>query len=219
MGRLAPTAVTLVTLVAAVSICAQESNQVTKSGDGVTYQQLIDAAQEPENWLTYSGQYNGQRFSQLTQIDDGNVKNLKVKWVRQFRSFEKFETSTLVVDGMMYGTLPRNEVFALDPKTGIRYWSYRHPLPDKLSVCCGQVNRGLGILGDTLSMGTLDARLVALDAKSGRVRWNVKVADNETGYAITSAPLIVKDMVITGVAGGEFSIRGFLDAYDAKTGE
>ena len=214
MARIKPTTLMLVTFFAGMAY-AQESHQ----NPGVTYERLVNAAQEPQNWLMYSGQYNGQRFSRLKQLDDGNVENLKVKWVRQFRSFEKFETSPLVVDGMMYGTLPRNEVFALDAKTGIQYWKYRHPLPEKLAVCCGQVNRGLAMLGDTLYMGTLDARLVALDAKSGRVLWNVKVADSETGFAITSAPLVVKDMVITGVAGGEFGIRGFVDAYDAQTGE
>ncbi len=214
-------ALTLVILVAcAGAIRGQEANLIGRSIDGVSYQQLVDAAQDPGSWLTYSGQYNGQRFSRLDQINDRNVGELKVKWARQFGSFEKFETSPLVVDGVMFGTMPRNEAFALDPKTGARYWTYRHPLPDTLTVCCGQVNRGFGMLGDTLYMGTLDARLVALDAKSGRVRWNVKVVDNpETGYAITAAPLVVKDMVITGITGGEYGIRGFLDAYDAKTGQ
>ncbi len=206
-------------VVGAGAIRSQEPGPTGKSADGVTYQRLLGAAQEPESWLTYSGQYNGQRFSRLDKIHDRNVGNLKVKWVRQFKSFEKFETTPLVVDGMMYGTVARNEVFAMDPRTGVRYWTYRHPLPDGLRVCCGQVNRGVAMLGDTLYMGTLDARLVALDSKSGHVRWDVKVADYETGYAITSPPLAVKDMVITGIAGGEYGIRGFLDAYDAKTGE
>ena len=185
----------------------------------VTYEGILRAAEDPANWLTYSGQYSSQRFSRLDQINHTNVHNLRVKWVRQFRTFEAIETSPLVVDGVMYATLPRNELLALDAKTGLRYWTYTHPLPDQLSVCCGDVNRGVGILGETLYMGTLDARLLAIDSKSGNVRWNVKVADNESGYAITGAPLVVKDMIITGIAGGEFGIRGFLDAYDAKTGK
>ncbi len=186
---------------------------------GVTYQQLLAASTNAGNWMTYSGQYNGQRFSRLDQVNDDNAHQLRLKWVRQIQTRTAFETTPLVVDGVMFLTLPENKVWAVDAATGLPYWKYDHGLPGQLAVCCGKVNRGLAILGDTLYMGTLDAKLVALDSKSGNVRWIQTVADSKKGYSITGAPLIVKDMVITGIAGGEYGIRGFLDAYDARTGK
>jgi alcohol dehydrogenase (cytochrome c) len=185
----------------------------------VTSERLRQAEKEPGNWLMYSGQYNGQRHCRLDQINDRNVHELRVKWVRQFPTQIAIETSPLVIDGVMYATLPENELVALDAKTGLPYWTYKYPLPKRLSICCGKVNRGVAILGDTLYMGTLDGHLLARDARSGKERWKVLVAPGDKGHSITSAPLVVKDMVITGIAGGEFGIRGFLAAYDAKTGK
>ena len=186
---------------------------------GVTFPQLLDASKNPGNWLTYSGQYNSQRFSRLTQVSDQNAGELRLKWVRQIQTKTAFETSPLVVDGVMFLTLPENKVWAVDAQSGLPYWKYDHGMPGQLAVCCGKVNRGLAILGETLYMGTLDAKLVALDSKSGNVRWIRSVAEPKKGFSITGAPLVVKDMVITGVAGGEYGIRGFLDAYNAQTGE
>ncbi|MGE0759363.1 MAG: PQQ-binding-like beta-propeller repeat protein, partial [Pirellulaceae bacterium] len=185
----------------------------------VAYEQIRNADNEPGNWLTYSGQYHSQRFSRLSRINTGNVGQLRVKWVRQFKTQEFVECSPLVVDGLMIVTLPESKVCALDAKTGLPYWLYDHPLPDKLAICCGKINRGVAILGETLYLGTLDAQLVALDARSGNVVWKEQVIEHHTGHSITGAPLVVKDMVITGIAGGEFGIRGFIDAYDARTGE
>jgi alcohol dehydrogenase (cytochrome c) len=185
---------------------------------GVTADQIVHASNQPANWLTYSGQYNSHRYSRLDEINSANVKNLRVKWVRQFPISEPFECSPLVVDGVMYVTLPENKVWAVDAKTGLTYWKYEHELPKKLAACCGKINRGVAILGNTLFMGTLDAKLVALDTKSGKELWVSEVGRPEDGHSITGAPLVVKDMVITGIAGGEYGIRGFLDAYDAKTG-
>jgi alcohol dehydrogenase (cytochrome c) len=185
----------------------------------VTAERLRQAEKEPGNWLMYSGQYNGQRHCRLDQINDRNVHELRVKWVRQFPTQIVIETSPLVVDGVMYATFPENELVALDAKTGLRYWSYKYPLPKKLAICCGKVNRGVAILGETLYMGTLDGHLLARDARSGRERWKVEVAPGAKGHSITSAPLVVKDMVVTGIAGGEYGIRGFLAAYDARTGK
>ena len=185
----------------------------------VTYERLLRADREPENWLTYSGGYSSQRYSELTLIDRTNVGNLKLKWVFQMKTTHKVETTPLVVDGIMYLTQPPNDVHAIDTRTGRAFWTHRHILPEQINVCCGQVNRGLAILGDRLFMGTVDAHLVALDAKTGSVLWDVEVADRREGYAITSAPLVVKDKIITGIAGGEFGIRGFLDAYHPETGE
>ena len=188
----------------------------------VEYERHVRSSEEPGNWLMYSGQYNGQRFSRLSQINSENASSLRVKWIRQFPTLSFVETSPLVVDGVVYVTVPPNVVKALDARTGMQYWSFEHLLPEKLCLCCGQVNRGVAILGDTLYLGTLDAQLIAIDCRSGRPRWpanHVVVADGTKGYSITAAPLIVKDMVVTGIAGGEFGTRGFLAAYDAKSGE
>lgn len=202
----------LVVFVLFVSSVMQASGQVT-------YERLLGADREPENWLTYSGGYKSQRYSRLDQINRENVHKLKFKWIAQLRTLEKVETTPLVESGIMYLTQPPNDVIALDVRTGRRFWTYRRTLPEGINVCCGRVNRGVAILGDKLYMGTVDARLVALDLKSGSVVWDVEVADYRAGYAITTAPLIVKDKVIIGIAGGEYGIRGFLDAYDAATGK
>src|SRR5205823_3066626 len=116
-------------------------------------------------------------------------------------------------------TEPPNNVVALEAETGREIWRYTHPVPDDLPVCCAPVNRGLAILGNQLFFGTLDAKLVALDASSGKVQWTIQVAEPSDGFTITGAPLIAKDAVIVGVSGGEYGIRGFLAAYDTKTGE
>jgi alcohol dehydrogenase (cytochrome c) len=134
-------------------------------------------------------------------------------------TLQKVETTPLVVDGVMYVTQPPNDVIALDPETGRQYWSHIRSLPAKIDICCGQVNRGLAILGNRLYMGTVDAHLVALDAKTGNVIWDIEEADHAKGYSITVAPLAVKDKIVVGVSGGEYGIRGFLDAYDAATGK
>jgi alcohol dehydrogenase (cytochrome c) len=185
----------------------------------VTYQHLLEADREPGNWLTYSGSYNSQRHSRLEQINRDNVSELEMKWAFQMRTLEDVETSPLVVDGIMYLTEPPSNAHAVDTRTGRTFWSYTRELPDETHTCCGQVNRGLAMLGEKLYLGTVDAYLVALDSKTGSVLWEVEVADRLAGYSITVAPLVVKDKVIVGVSGGEFGIRGFLDAYDAETGK
>ncbi len=185
----------------------------------VPYERLLNAADEPANWLTYSGTYFSQRYSTLDQITPQNAKDLELKWVLQMESLDKFQATPLVVDGVMYTVQAPNDVIAIDARTGREFWIYEHDVPMRVNVCCGRVNRGLAILNDTLYMGTVDARLIALDAKTGAVRWDVEVFDYTKGYAVTVAPLVVKDKVIVGVAGGEFGIRGFIDAYDAKIGK
>jgi len=179
---------------------------------------LMNAAQEARNWLIYSGGYFSNRFSNLTQITPANAKNLELKWMYQAAVAGAWQTSPLVVDGVMYLTQRPNDVVALDAKTGRVFWIYRHTLDPTQIVCCGANNRGLAILGDTLYMGTLDAHLVAIDAKTGRAVWNTKVAESKGGYSVTHAPLVVKDKVIVGVGGGEYGIRGFVAAYDARSG-
>jgi alcohol dehydrogenase (cytochrome c) len=185
----------------------------------VSYDRLLRADSEPHNWLTYGGTYTSQRYSRLNQITPANVTNLEHKWVFQDQVFGAWQSNPLVVDGIMYVTQRPNDMVALDAKTGRVFWLYRYtPSPDA-RICCGANNRGVAILGDTLFMGTLDAHLVAIDAKNGRPLWNIAVADVKLAYSITLAPLVVKDKVIVGVGGGEFGIRGFVAAYDARTGK
>ena len=186
----------------------------------VTFDRIARGDTEKQDWLTYSGSLTGQRHSQLTQITPDNVKNLELQWVFQVRSLEKFEATPLVVDGVMYTVQAPNDVIALDAATGRVFWVYPY-IPSPLSrLCCGRVNRGLAILENTLYMATIDGHLLAIDAKTGGLVWNVAVsgARAEAGYSFTTAPLIVKDKVIIGTAGGEYGIRGFLAAFDAKTG-
>lgn len=184
----------------------------------VSFERLLRAANEPQNWLTYSGGYASQRYSLLRQMTPANVKNLEQQWVFQAESLEKFETTPLVVDGVMYLTQAPSDAVALDARTGRVFWIYRYYPSTASRPCCGSVNRGLAMLGDTLFLATLDAHLVALDAKNGRELWKTKVGEASAGYAMTLAPLVVKDKVVVGVAGGEFGIRGFIAAYDVRTG-
>ncbi len=185
----------------------------------VTFDRILHSNQEPQNWLTYAGAVNGQRYSPLTQITPDNVKNLEMKWAFQARSLEKFESTPLVVDGTMYLTQAPNDVVALDAVTGEIKWIYSHSPSKEARPCCGRVNRGLAILGNSLYMATIDAQLLSIDARTGELQWKIEVAKPEAGYAMTHAPLIIKDKVIVGVAGGEYGIRGFIAAYDAGTGK
>jgi alcohol dehydrogenase (cytochrome c) len=185
----------------------------------VSFDRIVNAGKEPHNWLTYSGNMMSQRYSPLAQLTPQNVKNLEQKWVFQARSLEKFEATPLVVDGIMFTVQAPNDIVALDAVTGRVFWTYSYSPSPQSRPCCGRVNRGVAVAGDTLFMGTIDAHLIAVDARNGRPLWNTTVAKPEAGYAITHAPLVVKDKVIVGVAGGEFGIRGFIAAYDVKTGK
>jgi alcohol dehydrogenase (cytochrome c) len=190
----------------------------------ITLKDLADGLKNPARWLTYSGDYSGQRHSPLKQITPQNVNQLAAQWTFQNNVSlpgQKFETTPLVVDGVIYATGALNYAWAIDGRTGKPLWRYQYQLPPQasLKVCCGLVNRGFAIYGDRLFMATLDAHLVALDTKTGKQVWDVKLADYQQGYASTVAPLIVKDKVIVGVAGGEYAIRGFLDAYDPRDGK
>ena len=184
----------------------------------VTFERLLNPAKEPQNWLTYSGDYAGRRFSQLDQINVTNAHAMVAKWVYQTGATGKLETTPLVVDGVLYATAQDDRAFALDARTGRPIWMYQHPLPGDIRPCCGRVNRGLAILGDKVFLGTLDAHVIALDSKTGNVIWDVVAAEYQKGYSFTVAPLAVKDLVVIGVSGGEYGVRGFIDAYDAATG-
>jgi len=196
----------------------------------VPFERILHAEREPQNWLTYSGTLFGQRHSPLAQITPENVQKLELAWVWQARSQEKFEATPLVVDGVLYTVEAPSTVIAMDASTGQLLWTYAHTPPLNIVVCCGGVNRGLAIFDHTLFLGTLDAHLLAIDARTGRLLWDTVVAnafDPSCGgficYSITLAPLIVKDKVIVGTAGGDpplgFGIRAFVAALDANTGK
>jgi alcohol dehydrogenase (cytochrome c) len=204
-------AVPLLLLVYSLLLSAAASAQVP-------YKRIGNA--EPGDWLTYSGSYQSLRFSPLKQITPENVNRIKTAWVYQFKSFGRQETSPIVVDGVMYITESPTIVTALDVRTGRTLWTWRRQMPPFVkTIGFGQSNRGLAILDETIYVGSLDCYLIALDAKSGAVRWQTKVGDNSTGHSITAAPLAIDGKIIVGISGGEAGIRGFLDAYDARTGK
>ena len=186
----------------------------------VPYERIVNADAEPGAWLTYSGTYKSQRYSSLDQITRDNVKALRPVWMYQVADAGYVETTPLVVDGVMYVTEPPTVVTALDLKSGRMLWTWSRTLPANLrTLGFGRVNRGVAVMDDMVFVGTLDGALVALDAKTGAVRWETKVADNKSGHAITAAPLAIKGKVLVGISGGEAGIRGFIDAYDARSGD
>jgi alcohol dehydrogenase (cytochrome c) len=185
---------------------------------GVSFERLVKANQEPWNWLTFGGTYQSARNSRLSQITPQNAKNLELKWVFQARWLDPYETTPLVVNGVLY-TMQGDDVVALDATNGRLFWIYRYTPDAAARLCCGRISRGLAILGDTLYMAAVDAHLIAIDAKTGTPLWNTTVANTASGYTMTVAPLVIKNKVIIGVAGGEYGIRGFIAAYDAHTGK
>jgi alcohol dehydrogenase (cytochrome c) len=196
----------------------------------VTFDRILQADREPHNWLTYSGNVLGWRFSPLTQITRANVASLGLAWLWQAQSDERFVATPLVVDGVLFTVQAPNDVVALNATTGRMFWRFEYRPHSRAVVCCGRVNRGLAILGDTLFMGTLDAHLLAIDAYTGRVKWDIAVANaadpackGDVCHAITLAPLVVNDKVIVGIAGGDTApgagIRGFIAAFNATTGK
>jgi PQQ-dependent dehydrogenase (methanol/ethanol family) len=184
----------------------------------VSYARLKNAAAEPQNWLTYWGGYEGRHYSGLKQITPANAGQLKSSWTYQL-GVNTVETTPIVVDGLMFVTGALNSAAALDAKTGRPLWKYSRQLPKVASHCTVMTNRGFAMLGDRLYMATLDTHLVALDAKSGNVIWDIEVDDYKKGYSITHAPLALDGKIIVGVTSGECALTGWVDAYDAKTGK
>jgi alcohol dehydrogenase (cytochrome c) len=201
---------------------------VAPGAQQVTFERMLRPEREPQNWLSYSGNLFNHRHSPLGQITPANAKDLELKWVWQSRSFEKFEATALVIDGVLY-TLQgppvqgAYQVVALDAVTGRPFWTFEYRPSAHARPCGGRGSRGLAILGATHYMGTIDARRRAIDAKSGTMRWYVEAAPlgqkNNEKYAITHAPLVVKDTIIMGMGGGDFGVLGFIAAFDAKHGK
>jgi alcohol dehydrogenase (cytochrome c) len=191
--------------------------------DGVTFEDIEAGLSRAENWLTFSGDYSGQRHSPLTQITPDNVADLASVWTFQTGTLTRgrgFETTPLIHDGVLYVTGSNNLAWAIDARSGRAFWEYRRELPGDLTYGrISPVNRGFGMLGDRLFMVTLDAHLLALDRRTGDVLWDIELADYRLGYAATLAPLVIDNKVIIGISGGEYAVRGFIDAYDPATGE
>lgn len=192
------------------------------TGEGLGWNRIVNAEKEPENYLTYWGDLGGKHYSALNQINTANVKSLQAKWAVQLPGDGIVESIPLVIDGIMYTTGPVGgtaQVMALDARTGRQIWRYQRKQKVTNPYEINRVNRGVAVLGNRLFFGTLDAALVALDLRTGAFLWEVQVADSMLGYSITSPPLVVKDKIITGITGGEFGVRAFLDAYDPATGK
>jgi PQQ-dependent dehydrogenase (methanol/ethanol family) len=185
----------------------------------ITQAMLDGAASDPKNWIHANGSYTQTRNNPGTQNNAGNVGKMKPAFVFQTAVLESMETAPIVVNGVMFLTTSFNHVYAIDAVTGEEFWHYKHKMGPITTFCCGPNNRGVAIEGDRLFMGTLDAKLVALDAKTGKVLWEQQIADPEKGYSETMAPAVVDGKVLIGTNGGEYGIRGFVKAYDAKDGK
>ena len=185
----------------------------------VTFQNLLDGLKDPTRWVVYGGDYGSQRHSPLTQITPQNVQRLTAQWAFQTETLGKFEATPIVVDGVIYITGPEDIGWALDARTGRQIWRYKRDLPNGIIACCGRVNRGFAVMGDRLFKTTLDAHVVAVSMKSGAILWDTVMENFRNGYSGTPAPLAFKDKVVVGMAGAEYGVRGFVDAYDTQTGK
>jgi len=204
-----------------IAVQAQEVQGGTLYGnmDIVTQDMLDRADGDANNFLHTNGNYAQTRYYPASQINKDNVKKLRPAWIFQTEVVESMETSPLIVNGVMYATTSFNHVYALNAATGEQIWHYKHKMGPITTYCCGPNNRGVAALGDKVYLGTLDAKLVALDAKSGKVIWETQIADPELGYSETMAPTAVNGKILIGTNGGEYGIRGFVKAFDAETGK
>ncbi|PYN33757.1 MAG: PQQ-dependent dehydrogenase, methanol/ethanol family, partial [Candidatus Rokuibacteriota bacterium] len=182
----------------------------------VTDQRLVTP--EPENWLQIRGNYQGWGYSPLSQITTGNVRRLTPVWAFSTGVDSGHEAPPLVNNGVMFVPTPYSQVIALDAKNGKLLWRYKRELPEDFKAL-HNTSRGIALYGDKVYVASLDCHLVALDAKTGKQVWSRKVEDYKTGYYMTLAPLVAKGKVMVGVSGGEFGVRGFVQAFDAQSGE
>ena len=185
----------------------------------VTQEQLNAAAGDENNFLHTNGNYDQTRYYPGKQINTSNVGKLHPAWIFQTEVKESQETTPIVVNGVMYVTTSFDHVYALNAKTGEEYWHYTHAMGPITTYCCGPNNRGVAVYDDKVYLATLDSKLVALDAKTGSIVWQTQIADPTLGYSETMAPTAVNGKILIGTNGGEYGIRGFVRAYDAKTGK
>ena len=213
---------------AAFALTGSASAQEVKNASGgmsqtatvkpVSQQQLDNAARDGTNFLLTNGNYDQTRFYPADQINPSNVERLKVAWIFQTDVRDTMETSPIIVNNVMYVTTSFDHVYALNAQTGEQYWHYKHNMGPITTYCCGPNNRGVAVYGDKVYLATLDSKLVALDAKTGTVKWSQQIADPSLGYSETMAPTAVNDKILIGTNGGEYGIRGFVRAYDANDG-
>jgi alcohol dehydrogenase (cytochrome c) len=191
----------------------------TAAAQDVTTEILTNAQNYSDRWVTYGRNYGAWRYMPDTQINRDTVANLRPVWIKQTGvTGGAFEVTALVNDGRMYLTTANSHLIVVDPLTGAELWRYDHDFED-VDLCCGPHNRGVALYEDKVFWGTLDAHLMAFDAATGIQLWDAEVGDHRESFSVTGAPLVVKDMVLIGVGGGEFGIRGYIDAYDVNTGE
>lgn len=189
------------------------------SAEGVTPELLLDAQNREDVWVHYSRNYQGWRYMPTDQVNRENVHRLVPKWSYQTGVHGGgFETSAVLFDGKLYITTPQSHLICVDARTGKQLWRYDHVLPEGVNLCCGPVNRGVAILGNSVFWVTLDAHLMAFDKDTGLQLWDRTVADYRASYSLTLAPLVIHDMVIVGISGAEYGIRGFIQAFEAQTG-
>lgn len=200
---------------------AQEVENATNFGDlsNVSQDMLNRAANDGNNFLHTNGNYEQTRYYPSKQINTQNVKNLRPEWIFQTEIVESLETTPIVVNGIMYVTTSFNHIYALNARTGEQIWHFKHKMGPITTYCCGPNNRGVAVFDDMLFMGTLDAKMLGLDAKTGKLIWETELADPELGYSETMAPTVVNGKVLIGTNGGEYGIRGFVKALDYKSGE
>jgi alcohol dehydrogenase (cytochrome c) len=206
----------LLSIAGSNTACSQTKAAPAKS---VTQDQLNAAASDVNNFLHTNGNYAQTRYFPSKQINTSNVGKLRAAWIFQTEVQQVLATTPIIANGVMYVTTAFNHVYALNAKTGEEYWHYKHAMAPVTTSCCGPINRGVAVYNDKVYMATVDAKLVALDAKSGSVVWQTEIADPSLGYAETMAPTAVDGKILIGISGGEFGIRGFMRAYDAETGK
>lgn len=211
----------VLTVLVSLGLAAAVRAEQMPNAPPVTAKQVAEADTASGNWITMGQDYGAHRFSTLASIDRNSVTGLHVAWKRTLGDPVSLEGTPSVNGGVMYVTTGKDAVYALDAKTGSQIWKYTYPLPDKAGgeACCNYNNRGVTLVGNNVITATLDAHLIALDARTGKLVWNATVAPYMKGYSITSPPLLVKNMLLTGVAGGEYGIRGFVAAFDATSGK
>jgi PQQ-dependent dehydrogenase (methanol/ethanol family) len=209
----------------ALGVGAQETQKPATTGGGmskniaVSQEALTKAGGQGTNWLHTNGSYDQARYYPGNQINAQNVKGLRPVFVFQTEVVESMETAPIVVDGVMFLTTSYNHVYAVDAVTGKEFWHYKHKMGPVTTFCCGPNNRGVAVSGGKVFMGTLDAKLVALDARTGKLMWETQIADPEKGYSETMAPTVIDNKVLIGTNGGEYGIRGFLKAFNADDGK
>ncbi|HXD13619.1 MAG TPA: PQQ-binding-like beta-propeller repeat protein [Xanthobacteraceae bacterium] len=215
-------------LALAGAVAANAQSEVKQGGGGgamaapaanVTQEMLNGAGGDSKNFLATNGDYNQRRFYPGKQINTKNVKDLRVAWIFQTDVRESMETSPIVVNGVMYVTTSFDHLYALNAQTGEQLWHYKHDMGPITVYCCGPNNRGAAVYGDKVYIATLDAKLDAVDAKTGKLVWSQQIADPSLGYSETMAPTAVDGKILIGTNGGEYGIRGFVKAYDANDGK